>query len=251
MSIDIKDYPYLYETHLHTAESSRCARTPGREMAKAAKEAGYAGIFVTDHNWGGNCAVDRSLPWDAWVHEYCKGYREAKAWGDENDFPVFFGYEAGYHGPEFLIYGVDEDWLLTHPEIRDADTRKQYELIHAVGGMVIQAHPYREEWYIEKVMLFPDDVDGVEAINGCHSNPRSPGHYNPVFDERAIAYGQEHGFVMTAGSDAHNPDMLFGGTAFKREIKSVQDYVSAILSNEDHILTNGVEWFDKFGNKIV
>ena len=57
-------YPFLYETHMHTKEASACARCSGDEMARAYKEAGYAGVIVTDHNWGGNTCVDRSLPWE-------------------------------------------------------------------------------------------------------------------------------------------------------------------------------------------
>ena len=48
MDHDIKDYPYLYETHMHTSQASACARQPGAAMAKAAKDAGYAGVIVTD-----------------------------------------------------------------------------------------------------------------------------------------------------------------------------------------------------------
>ena len=59
-----EQYPYLYETHLHTSESSACAVSLGADMARACKEYGYAGIFVTDHNWGGNTATDRNLSWD-------------------------------------------------------------------------------------------------------------------------------------------------------------------------------------------
>ena len=35
-----KEYPYLYETHLHTMEGSACAHCSGEEMAKACKAAG-------------------------------------------------------------------------------------------------------------------------------------------------------------------------------------------------------------------
>ena len=126
----IKEYPFLYETHLHTSQGSACGSNSGYEMAKAAHEAGYAGIFVTDHNWGGNTAVNRSLPWEQWVREFEKGYLDAKRYGDEHDFDVFFGYEAGYGGPEFLIYGVDADWMIAHPEIREASVPEQYRLIH-------------------------------------------------------------------------------------------------------------------------
>ena len=51
-------YPYLYETHLHTSQGSACGKAEGAQMARACKAAGYTGIFVTDHNWGGNTAVE-------------------------------------------------------------------------------------------------------------------------------------------------------------------------------------------------
>lgn len=82
-------YPYLYETHLHTSEASACARNTGEEMARACKEYGYTGIFVTDHNWGGNTCVDGSLSWDAWVDQFCLGYEHAKAEGDRIGLDVF------------------------------------------------------------------------------------------------------------------------------------------------------------------
>ena len=59
-----KEYPYLYETHLHTSEASACACSTGKEMAQACKDAGYTGIIVTNHNWHGNHCIDPSLPWE-------------------------------------------------------------------------------------------------------------------------------------------------------------------------------------------
>ncbi len=245
-----EEYPYLYETHLHTCQGSRCAKNLGSEMARAAKKAGYAGIFVTEHNWGGNTGVDRNLPWKEWVHAFFKGYEDAKTWGDAHDLSVFFAYEAGYRGTEFLIYGVEPEWLLTHPKIKTATVEEQYHMIHEAGGMVIHAHPYREEPYISEVRLFPQCVDGVEGINACHSNPKSLGHYNPYFDKRAILYAREHNLPITAGSDIHTTNLLGGGVAFKRKLTSSKDYCQAILGGEEYILTNGTEWFDKSGNRI-
>ena len=242
-----KEYPYLYETHLHTSEGSACGRSTGREIAEACKEYGYAGIFVTDHNWGGNTAVDRNLPWDEWVHEFCRGYENAKEEGDKIGLDVFFGYEAGYAGTEFLIYGVDKDWMLANPAIRYADVEEQYVLIHERGGMVIHAHPYREEHYIPEVRLFPKWVDGVEAINATHSNSGSIAHNDPAFDTKAIAYAREHHFPMTAGSDTHRAALFGGGVAFRRKILSSADYIRAILSGEDYLLTNGECWYRKDG----
>lgn len=242
-------YPYFYETHLHTAESSACARCTGREMARACKEYGYTGIFVTDHNWGGNTAIDRSKPWDEWVNDFCMGYENAKDEGDKIGLDVFFGYEAGFSGTEFLLYGIDKEWMLNNPDIRTADIEKQYKLVHENGGMVVHAHPYREAGYISEIRLFPEWADGVEGINGAHSSPRSVGHNNPEFDKSAIAYAMQHKLPITAGSDIHSTELLGAGIAFRRKLTSSADYVRAIFSNEDYVLTDGENWYDKEGNK--
>ncbi len=241
-------YPFLYETHLHTCQSSACARCTGYDMAKACHEAGYTGMFVTDHNWDGNTAVDRSLPWKQWVDTFAEGFRDARRYGLEHDFDVFFGYEAGYNGTEFLIYGITPEWLAAHPELRNATVEEQYRLVHAAGGMVIHAHPFREEWYIPEIRLFPEYVDGVEGINATHSSHLSGCHNDPAYDRRAIAYALAHGLPMSAGSDIHTTDLFGGGVAFKRRLTSAQDYCRAILSDEDRILTNGDTIFDKYGS---
>lgn len=248
--INIEDYPYLYETHMHTSQASKCAGSTGREMAEAAKKAGYAGVIITDHNWYGNNCIDSSLPWEQWVGAFGKGYEDAKSWGDANDFSVFFGYEANYDATEFLIYGVDIDWLIRHPRIKNASVKEQYEMIHKEGGLVIHAHPFREEGYIPEIRLFPEYVDGVEAVNATHSCHLSRHHNNPEFDIRALAYAREHHLPMTAGSDIHDTRLLGGGVAFKRKLKSVKDYCNAILTGEDYLLTNGDIWFDKTGSPI-
>ena len=245
-----EDYPYLYETHLHTMQSSACAHNTGKEMAQAAKDAGYTGIIVTDHSWFGNNCIDQSLPWEEWIEQFCKGYEDAKAWGDKIGLDVFFGYESCYRGTEFLIYGVDKQWLKSHPQIKEASIPEQHQMIREAGGMVIHAHPYREEYYIPEVRLFPENVDGVEGVNATHSSHLSLHHNNPEFDKRAIAYAAEHHLPLTAGSDIHATQLLCGGMAFKRKLHSIEDFCYAILSGEDYLLTNGDVWFNKKGEPV-
>lgn len=246
----IQGYPYLYETHLHTSLGSACARNLGGEMAAAAKAAGYAGIIVTEHNWGGNTCIDRALPWEIWVEQFCRGYEEAKAYGKENDLDVFWGYEAGFRGTEFLIYGVTYGWMLSHPELRKMSLEEHLTAVRKAGGMVIHAHPFREEWYIPEVLLFPDLVDGVEGINATHSSSLSNVHNNPDFDRRAIAYAREHHLPMTAGSDVHCTKIIGGGVAFPRRLRDIDDYCEQIRWGGDYVLTNGEVYFDKYGNKL-
>lgn len=245
-----KDYPYLYETHLHTSEASACARSTGKEMAQACKDAGYTGIIVTNHNWHGNHCIDRSLPWEKWIREYYCAYEETRKWGEKIGLDVFFGYEASYRGTEFLVYGITLEWLISHPEIENATIEEQYEWIHEAGGMVIHAHPFREEPYIPEIRLFPKYVDGVEGINATHSHPKSLSHNNPEYDEKAIAYAAKYHLPMTAGSDIHNTSLFGGGVAFRRKLKDIRDYCDAIRGGEDYILTNGVNWYTKEGKPL-
>ena len=290
---------YLYDTHVHTSEGSACGQNTGAEMARAYQKAGYAGIVVTDHFFYGNTAVDRSLPWKDWVEQFCKGYEHAKeegdkiglqvffGWesgyhgtefliyglnkewlfehpeikdadvkeqfckgyehakeeGDKIGLQVFFGWESGYHGTEFLIYGLNKEWLFEHPEIKDADVKEQYELVHAGGGIVSHAHPFREEDYIPEIRLFPDCVDAVEGINATHESPASTSHKNILYNEKAIAYAKEHGLPITAGSDQHTTRMIGGGMLFDRKLSDEKDFCRAVLAGEAKAYWNGSEFY--------
>ena len=218
-------------------------------MACAAKAAGYTGIFVTDHNWGGNCTLDRKLPWEEWVRKYIAGYEHAAACGRKIGLDVFFGYEATHDGHDFLIYGVTPEWMIAHPALRRADVKQQYQMIHEAGGMVIQAHPYRIADYIPYIEVFPNDVDGVEIINAAHSNHRFAGTGKEEYDRKAMAYAKQYHLPTTAGSDIHSTDLFGGGMAFSHKLTCVQDYMDAVRNREDYVLTNGDEWFDKTGEK--
>lgn len=232
-NVNLKD-KFIYETHLHTSEGSACGRSGAADVARAYKEAGYTGIIITDHFFYGNTAVDRDLPWREWVMGFCRGYENALAEGKRIGLQVFFGWESGYRGTEFLIYGLDKEWLLDHPEIRDADIPTQYALVHAAGGIVVHAHPLREAPYIPEIRLFPEYVDGVEAVNATHSGTmsknRSMGH--PEFNDRAIAYANVHHLAMTAGSDQHSTEMVYGGMVFDRRLDDIHDFTQAVLTGE-------------------
>ena len=245
-----EEFPFLYETHMHTTEGSACAHNSGREMARAYKEAGYAGIIITDHNWGGNTRVNRYLPWKDWVETFAKGYESAKAEGDKIGLDVYFGWEAGYQGTEFLIYGLDKNWMIAHPEIKTASVEQQYKLVSESGGMVIHAHPYREEDYIPEIRLFPEFVDGVEGINATHSNTKSMSHNNPEYDKKAIEYARNLAKPITAGSDMHNTNLFQAGVAFKTRLTGIQDYIKRIKSEKDYVVTNGESWYDPQGNLL-
>ena len=96
--------PFFYETHMHTCQASACGKATGKEQARAYKEAGFAGIIITDHFFGGNTAVSRELPWEERVDLFWKGYEDAKEEGDRIGLDVFFGhvFSLGKRVPRLL-----------------------------------------------------------------------------------------------------------------------------------------------------
>lgn len=230
-----EDYPYAYETHLHTSKASACGLNTPEEMVIACKEAGYTGIFVTDHFFYGNTAIDRALPWKEWVQGYCQSYELAKIAGDEIGLQVFFGWEASYRGTDFLVYGLDKEWLIAHPQIKDASIEEQYAMLHADGGMIIHAHPFREEFYIPEIRLFPEYVDGVETLNASHV-PKFGAKAGGGFDRLAKEYAIKHNLPQTGGSDIHSVNLFGGGMAFQSKLNSIQDYIQAVKSRSGILL---------------
>lgn len=247
--INIKDYPYKYETHMHTSQGSACGNNTGAEMARAYFQAGYTGIIVTDHHYGGNTAPDRSLAWDKWVDEFYSGYEDAKREGEKIGLQVFSGWESGFSATEFLVYGTTKEWMKQHPELKNCTVKEQYELVKAAGGMMIHAHPFRMRDYIKELRLFPECVDGVEAVNAVHSNPAR--NEQPEANEKAFSYAKEHSFPVTAGSDQHNTNLIGGGMCFKRKLSSVEDFISAVLNKEDYLITDGYNYYQSNNFNIL
>lgn len=135
---------------------------------------------------------------------------------------MFFAWEETFEGDDYLVYGLDEEWLLAHPEVTTFTRRQQFDAVHAAGGCVIQAHPFRCRDYISRVHLALPVVDGVEVANGGNA---------PLFDAYAYRYAQEYGLLMTAGSDNHfscDKTPVFG-IATEERLGSIHDLVRMIM----------------------
>ena len=219
---------YKYETHMHTSQASGCGQVDGAMQARIYKKLGYTGVVVTDHFFNGNTCVPADLPWEERVARYCDGYRAVKEEGDKIGLQVFFGMETNYHGMEFLLYGLSEEWLKAHPDMLSWSVEKQYEMVKEAGGLVVQAHPFREAPYIHTMIQYPHAVDAMEGYNGLNANRTSE------FNERAVAYCKERGITMTGGSDAHAEVTLRGGVVFPEKWSDIGDFISAVKKGEGY-----------------
>lgn len=217
---------YLYETHLHTSPVSLCARASVRETVEYYKSAGYSGIFITNHFLDGNIPLEaRCLPYAEQIEFYFADYEEGKRIGEEIGLDVFPGIEMSHGGTDFLVYGIDKEWCLAHPDMHLVPKSQMLAAILDAGALVIQAHPFREANYIDHIRLFPRHVQGVEVYNANRTE----------FENRlAEQYAENYGHLRFAGSDNHSASrqLRFGGMATDTPIASVEDFVSRVLSGE-------------------
>jgi histidinol phosphatase-like PHP family hydrolase len=217
--------PYLYETHLHTSPVSKCARADVRETLAFYKSLGYEGVFITNHFLDGNINIDRSLPYAERIEFYFSDYEEGVRIGKEMGISVFFGVECSYGGTDFLVYGLDKQWFLSHPEIEDMRKTQMLPLMAQDGALIIQAHPFREASYIDHIRLFPRSVHGVETYNACRTD---------FENTMAELYAKNYGLLSFAGSDNHSAgaQTRLGGMQSQTPIADEMDFVARVKNGE-------------------
>lgn len=229
---------YLYELHVHTKETSACACSSAQDVVKSYHDAGYAGIITTDHFFNGNSTVPRDLSWDEKVELFCKGFENAEAYGKTIGMNVFFGFEFSSAGSDFIILGLDKQWLLENGDMMSWSLKQFLHRARKAGAYVIQAHPFRNEAYIEMIKLVPDETDAVEVYNACNREK--------IYNERARWYAQSFSLPMTCGTDLHNIQMPVErrtGVAFKENPQNARELISLLRSGEYEMKYN-----DAFAN---
>ncbi|MBQ8552122.1 MAG: histidinol phosphatase [Clostridia bacterium] len=220
---------YKYETHSHTAEGSKCGRIDGASLARLYKSLGYTGLVITDHFYKGNTAVPRELPWNEWVTEFVKGYENAKAEGDKIGLDVFFAWEySAEYAADFLIYGLDANWLYENPDQIQLGTCAYLTKVREAGGIVIHAHPFRNP----VKMLLPEWCDGVEIINANAAEPDN---------DRAKLYANSYNLRKIAGTDNHTGIReKMAGVYFTERIVDIHDFADRIKAGE------ALTFFDRY-----
>ena len=214
---------YLYETHVHTSESSRCGQNSAAAQVRTYKKRGYTGIIITDHFVHG-CWRYLPLPWEVKMKHVAAGYRAAKKEGIKCDLDVFFGWEFTVDGNDFLTYGLDIDFLLGHPNLDKLSLPEYSHLVRGVGGYIAQAHPYRNRANKgNKLPVDPKFLDGIEVYNALDA--RSANNANG----KALAFAKAHNLPMQAGSDSHGVDIpIVSGIKLGKRAENIFDIIEAI-----------------------
>ena len=221
---------YRYETHLHTAPVSPCASAGVRETLEFYKSQGYDGVFLTNHFLEGDIKVDPNDTYENKLKYYFSDYEEGLAIGREIGLKVFLGVELSYGAPDFLVYGLDKEWYFANPQIMEMDIRQKVEYIAESGGFVVQAHPFREAYYIDHIHLFPRSVHAVEVINAGTAE---------LANNMAKMYAENYGLLQVAGTDNHiaGRKHRFAGVETDEPINCEADYARMVKDGTAKIFT--------------
>ncbi len=184
-----------FDLHVHTAETSKCGTISASKLVGTYKTNGYDGIVITDHLHETyislqNCRDD----WQECVTRFLFGYQQAKLAGDKVGLNVALGVEIRFpeNDSDYLLYGVDEAFLRSHPYLYRTDHASFYRQF-ADRLLIIHAHPYRN-----CDIVFYDSVHGLEIVN-C--NPRHDSR-----NELALQLAKENlDLYRVCGSDTHRP----------------------------------------------
>lgn len=216
---------YKYELHVHTAEVSRCSNCPAAKQVEVYSALGYTGICITNHFYGGYNSIPMHKSFEEQIRYYVHGYELAKEAAKGTGLDVFLGWEYTIGGgTDFLILGLDTDWLLAHPDQMQWKATEYFDRVRADGGMVIQAHPYRKAGYIDTIRLMPWHVDGVEVYNGS----------NRDFDnDMAVHYAEMYNLPMYAGTDNHCGKQRLAGIEADRRYDSITEMLKAAAGHPE------------------
>lgn len=237
---DGKTY-YKFDTHVHTAETSKCGNIPAATIVRRYRGLGYDGVAITDHLHESyislqNCRDD----WQECITRYLFGYQEAKRAGDALGLTVVLGVELRFpeNDSDYLLYGVDEAFLRAHPYLYRTD---HASFFREFGDklLIIHAHPFRN---CDEV--FYDSVHGLEIVNG---NPR---HKNR--NELALALAQQNPHLhRLCGSDTHRDgDEGSSAVLFEDRIADSYDLKRAIESDRYRLVCPSQEAIIRAGEAI-
>lgn len=221
---------YKYETHLHTFPVSRCAKATVEQSLEFYINMGYDGVFITNHFIDGNINMDHNKSYEEKIHFYFSDYEKGLEIGRKLGIKVFCGVELSYEGTDFLVYGLDKKWFLAHPEIVNMKKSEELAFMKENGALIIQAHPYREAFYIDHIRLFPRYVHGVEIINGVQAER---------INQLAKIYAEYYGLIEFAGSDNHVAAMqkTLAGVCCNEPVLNTQDFVDRVKDRKMKVFT--------------
>lgn len=215
---------YLFDTHIHTAQSSSCGEVPAADVVDRYRSLGYDGIIVTDHVNAYNFSKLGST-YDEQAKNWLNGYNAAKEHAADG-FTVILGMEIRFlnYENDYLVYGFDEDFIFSRDLAHIERLEDFLPIVKERSLAIYQAHPFRPKMTVMPHRL----LSGIEVYNG-HANHDSS-------NEIAYRWAKKYSLAMLSGSDFHgNTKMEPGGVYFSEMPKDSFD-VARMLKSGDYSL---------------
>lgn len=187
--------PLSYNFHLHTLCSDGSLYPT--EILDQARQLGLQGFTITDHH-------------------SVEGYDILRPYLRPGDPQLWTGVEitADLLGVEVHIlgYAFDPDHSALQPylqgiTVREARAASVIHALHAAGGLVVLAHPFRYGYSGEELIgaAVQLDIDGIEAYYAYKNS--SPWEPTPDRTAEAERLALEYRLHKTAGTDTHGLDI--------------------------------------------
>ena len=218
---------YRYQMHAHTYPCSACANMTPKELVEGLHAGGYSGGVITNHFYHGNSGIDRSLTWDEFIRQYELDYIACRKEAQKYDLDLIFGIEEVVaDGLEILCYGLTPEVLYKNPELIECDYKLWYRIMHEKDVLCVQAHPFRERYYIPNPGVLPlEFIDGIEVYNAANFKKN-----NLEAEKYAKAHPE---LIVISGADAHyEQEACVGGIEVKKRIRNGKELVEVLKSRE-------------------
>ncbi len=220
--MNIEDYKYKTELHAHTYPISGCASLSVERMIEVNKEKGVDAVALTNHFYQ-----------DKNINHYLDAFHTAREYGQQLGVTVILGMEYYGSGHDYLVYGIDEDFVWAAHKYASGNYDEFYDNMKNDKNVIVHAHPFREPWRD----LGDDRLDGIEVFN-LH-----PGHNSRV--GLAARYFCEHGLkIPIIGSDFHHEKHYVGGLLLTKTLPRDSFELAEILKSRDYL-------FDISGNVVI
>lgn len=218
--MNVEDYRYKTELHLHTSPASSCSEVSPERAAFLYANLGYHSIVVSNH-FDPNIRFREDKK--RCIETYLADYREALKYGIKYGLNVILGCEIRFteNNNDYLLFGIDESTLDLVYDSLELGIEHFSKMFRSEESLLIQAHPFRNHM----TQVAPEYLDGIEAFN------MHPHHNSRV--SLANRYAKEHRMMTTVGTDFHHPGHEgLSALLTKTELKTSKEIVDVLRSGD-------------------
>ena len=228
--------PFLTETHCHTAEVSACGKMPAAVAVEKYLKSGFTSLVITNHLSPATFDPERKYTggddWKSKMDYFFAGIDLAEKLAEGTGLNILWGVEWRKDGTwnDYLVYGLTREFYYEYEDMINDDIENVSERIREAGGLIFQAHPFRNGMEITK----PEYLDGVEVYNGSYGK-------NESRNDVANFWADKFGLKKISGNDCHREEQpLFGGIETDFPIRTQEELEKTLKSGNYRVLRAGM-----------